>query len=213
MSNKDNYNDKKSKDNHRAYYKQKSQREVNYHTRVDSSSHTRVSARPPSLAEKFINTSNILFFIEKLFKKVHAKPVQDKTNPGPDASAVSQILIDEHTSDKVVAHVFCEAAKHGQIHIMQSIWNEYPLDINTLVDQETRSTFLHAAAYFGHMEAVQFLMDKPGCDPTLKDKFGRTALDLALAGGISGDTITILADAERKAIFARLPTDMQKAWS
>ena len=69
------------------------------------------------------------------------------------------------------------AAEFGHLAILK-ILRRFEVVRFDLEDCE-RSTPLHKAAHHGHEPCVRFIISDPTADPSKKNKFGETALDLA----------------------------------
>jgi len=73
-------------------------------------------------------------------------------------------------------HDLFNAVSEGLVHVIQEVIDN-GVDIN--VTNSFGQTPLHLAAYFGHMEEVQFLLSK-SANPNVVSVNGRTPLDMAL---------------------------------
>lgn len=80
----------------------------------------------------------------------------------------------------------CEAARDGDLKAFKKLYHNYPGVIAHRSRKGTcenfiseNSTPLHHAARGGHLELVQFLIEK-GADPNLIDNYGYRPIDLAM---------------------------------
>lgn len=75
------------------------------------------------------------------------------------------------------------AARYNRVHILECLVEKHGcrLDVQR---RENQNTVLHVAAYFAHVETVQWLLDRPDGKAlrTVKNSNGETPLDAALEG-------------------------------
>lgn len=97
----------------------------------------------------------------------------------------------------------CELIRHaeaGDLEKMRAALASGAV-VNTR-DRRTGITALHAAAAGGHLAAVELLLEVQGIDPSISDRFGRSALDLALVAPYDS-IVKVLTVAMANALDAR----------
>lgn len=81
-----------------------------------------------------------------------------------------------------LAHSAIDIAKAGTWDGLYKVLDTQPGLVNVRPDVREYSV-LHQAAYHGNLDAVQTLIDKYGADPSLRTKFGKSAIDIAQEHG------------------------------
>ena len=72
------------------------------------------------------------------------------------------------------------SAENGDLESVRSLIQNDGVDVNFLYPAANNNTMLHSAAYFGHFEVAQFLLEN-GADASIADKWGATPFHLAFS--------------------------------
>ncbi len=95
------------------------------------------------------------------------------------------------TKSDLASAEFRESAMHGSVGIMKSLVDS--ADVNE-AEASSGRTALHKASFWGHIEAVRYLIDELQLDPNVQDLMGDTPLHDAARFGHE-EVVRILLDA------------------
>ena len=96
---------------------------------------------------------------------------------------------------------FVDAARRGDLKSLQSLAKEPQFDINQ-TEQRTGFTALHAAAAWQNNATLHWLASETKIDPSIQDKAGRRALDIA-GEGSNEKALQLLSEATHAKVFSK----------